>query len=183
MVRRRPPVAPGGYHSSVRDARAGGPQPRRLLFVCTGNICRSPLAEAIFRHQAEQSGRGGEFEVDSAGTHDYHAGERADPRARRVGEVRGVKVTSIAREVEVSDFERFDLILAMDRGHRRELNRRCPANLRERIRLMGEFDEAAGAPDVPDPYYSGEEAFVQVFDMLDRCSRRLLAELVSSSGA
>ena len=167
----------------MSDPREKRTRPRRLLFVCTGNICRSPLAEAIFRHQAQQAGRGGEFEVDSAGTHDYHEGQRADPRARRVGEARGVAVTSIAREVEASDFERFDLILAMDRGHLRELRRRCPAPLRDRIRLMGEWDVARDAPDVPDPYYSSDRAFVEVFEMLDRCSRRLLAELVEANGA
>ena len=155
----------------------------RLLFVCTGNICRSPLGEAIFRHQAEQAGRGSEFEVDSAGTHDYHEGEPADPRARRVGKARGVAVTSIARKVVAADFERFDLILAMDNGHLRELRRRCPAELRDRIRLMGDFDDCGGSPDVPDPYYSDEQAFVLVFEMLDRCNRRLLSELVSSPGA
>src|SRR5574341_189987 len=143
-----------------RDTRA-----KRLLFVCTGNICRSPLAEAIFRHQAEQAGRAADFEVDSAGTHDYHVGERADARARRVGEGRGVAVTSRARELRDADFQRFDLILAMDRGHLRELRGRCPVPLRDRIRLMREFGEPAGG-DVPDPYYSGEEAFEEVFDLL-----------------
>lgn len=149
---------------------------KRLLFVCTGNICRSPLAEAIFRHQAEQAGQAALFDVDSAGTHGWHAGERADARARRVAQQRGVAVTSVAREVEASDFERFDLILAMDRGHLRELRRRCPARLRERVRLMGEWAEPPGG-DVPDPYYSDDEAFEQVFDLLEVCCRRLLAEL------
>jgi len=150
--------------------------PLRLLFVCSGNICRSPLAEAIFRQQAEQAGRGASFEIDSAGIHGYHAGDAADPRARRVGRQRGVTVSSIAREVEQRDFERFDLILAMDRGHLRELRSRCPAPLRDRIRLMREFAEPPGG-DVPDPYYSGDDAFEQVFDLLEGCCRRLLAEL------
>jgi protein-tyrosine phosphatase len=165
------------YHSLVPLSKADGTKPRRLLFVCTGNICRSPLAEAIFRRQAEEAGRGAEFEVDSAGTHDYHEGERADPRARRVGQGRGVAVTSIAREVEPADFERFDLILAMDRSHLRELRRRCPAPLRDRIRLMGEWEDRDDPPDVPDPYYSDDAAFVEVFELLDRCNRRLLADL------
>ncbi len=149
---------------------------KRLLFVCTGNICRSPLAEAIFRHQADLAGRGSDFEVDSAGTHGYHEGEPADVRARRVGAARGVSVTSIAREVRDADFERFDLILALDRGHLRELQRRCPPPLRDRIRLMREFGEPTGG-DVPDPYYAGDDAFDEVFDLLDVCCRGLLAEL------
>jgi protein-tyrosine phosphatase len=161
----------------VRRAEEAGPaRARRLLFVCTGNICRSPLAEAIFRHQAEQAGRAADFEVDSAGTHGWHEGERADARARRVAQRRGVAVSSIARELEPRDFERFDLILAMDRGHLRQLQSRCPAPLRGRIRLMREWGEPPGG-DVPDPYYSGEEAFEEVFDLLDGCCRRLLAEL------
>lgn len=154
----------------------GAPPARRLLFVCSGNICRSPLAEAIFRHQAGQAGRAADFELDSAGTHGYHEGEPADARARRVGAARGVPVTSIAREVDNSDFERFDLILAMDRGHLRELRARCPAPLRDKIRLMREFGQPAGG-DVPDPYYSDDRAFEEVFDLLDGCCRGLLAEL------
>jgi len=151
---------------------------RRLLFVCSGNICRSPLAEAIFRRLAEDAGRSGEFEVDSAGTHGWHEGDRADPRARKVGKRRGVDVTSLARPVEPQDFERFDLLLAMDRGHLRQLRARCPAPLRDRIRLMREFDHPQGDDlDVPDPYYSGEEAFEDVFDILDKSCRGLLDEL------
>ena len=156
-------------HSGVSPAK-------RLLFVCTGNICRSPLAEAIFRHQAEQAGRSSDFEVDSAGTHGYHEGEPADARARRVGAARGVAVTSIAREVRDSDFQRFDLILALDRGHARELQRRCPAPLRGKIRLIREFGDPPGG-DVPDPYYSEDRAFEEVFDLLDGCCRGLLEEL------
>jgi protein-tyrosine phosphatase len=156
-------------HSGVSPAK-------RLLFVCTGNICRSPLAEAIFRHQVEQAGRASDFELDSAGTHGYHEGERADARARAVGAARGVAVTSIAREVRDSDFKRFDLILAMDRGHLHELRGRCPVPLRDKIRLMREFGEPTGG-DVPDPYYSDDGAFEVVFDILDGCCRGLLAEL------
>jgi protein-tyrosine phosphatase len=153
---------------------------RRILFVCSGNICRSPLGEAIFRHLAKEGGYGDRFEVDSAGTHGWHEGEPADPRARRVGQKRGVEVTSLARPVESRDFERFDLILAMDRGHLRELRARCPAAFRDRIRLLREFDDpGAGDLDVPDPYYSGEKAFERVFDLVEGCCRRLLADLTT----
>ena len=151
---------------------------RRILFVCSGNICRSPLGEAIFRHLAEEAGHGDRFEVDSAGTHGWHEGEPADPRARKVGQKHGVAVTSLARPIDSRDFERFDLILAMDRGHLRELRARCPAPLRDRIRLMREFDETRdGGLDVPDPYYSDEKAFEHVYDLLEGCCRRLLEEL------
>jgi protein-tyrosine phosphatase len=153
---------------------------RRILFVCSGNICRSPLGEAIFRHLAEEAGKGDLFEVDSAGTHGWHEGEPADPRARKVGQRHGVQVTSLARPVESKDFERFDVIVAMDRGHLRELRSRCPVPLRDRIRLMREFDHPKGGDlDVPDPYYSGEKAFEHVYDLLDTCCRRLLADLTA----
>jgi protein-tyrosine phosphatase len=165
----------------ILDPVVMGPKaysPRRLLFVCSGNICRSPLAEAIFRRLAAEAGLEDRFEVDSAGTHGWHEGDPADPRARRVGKRRGVEVTSIARPVVESDFERFDLILAMDRGHLRELRSRCPSALRDRIRLMRDFDHPSrDERDVPDPYYSGEEAFERVFDLLESCCRNLLAEL------
>jgi protein-tyrosine phosphatase len=152
--------------------------PYRVLFVCSGNICRSPLAEAVFRRLAQDAGLGSRFEIDSAGTHDFHEGDRADPRARRVGERHGVAVTSIARPVEDADFERFDLVLAMDRGHLRELRARCPPPLRDRIRLMRDFDgEGDGARDVPDPYYRGEDAFERVYELLLTCSRGLLEHL------
>jgi protein-tyrosine phosphatase len=166
---------PGARSESGSPAAEPG-RVTRVLFVCTGNICRSPLGEAIFRHQVARAGRAAEFEVDSAGTHDYHVGERADPRARRAGQQRGVEVTSIAREVERADFERFDLIIAMDRGHLRALQARCPPALREKVRLMREFDDPPGG-DVPDPYYSDQRAFDEVFVMVDRCCRRLLAQL------
>jgi protein-tyrosine phosphatase len=152
--------------------------PFRVLFVCSGNICRSPLAEAIFRHLAAAEGLDGRFEVDSAGTHGWHEGEPADPRARRVGQRRGLEVTSIARAVVAPDFEQFDLLVAMDRGHLRELRNRCPPPLRSRIRLMRDWDRRGQAePDVPDPYYDGEPAFEQVFDLLETCCRGLLDEL------
>jgi protein-tyrosine phosphatase len=151
---------------------------QRILFVCTGNICRSPLAEAVFRDLAKRAGLEKRFEVDSAGTHGWHEGEQADPRARRVGLGHGVPVTSRAREVRPSDFELFDLIIAMDGGHLRELRSRCPPSARDKIRMLRD-----GAPgidrdlEVPDPYYEGEPAFEGVFRMLEVSCAKLLKEL------
>ena len=154
------------------------PRPRRILFVCSGNICRSPLAEAIFRKLVGDRGLQERFQVDSAGTHGWHEGERADPRARRVGAAHGVSVDSIARPVKTSDFESFGLILAMDRGHLAELRSRCPAAFRQKIRLMREFDGGAASDlDVPDPYYEGLEAFEDVYSTLETSCRNLLDAL------
>jgi protein-tyrosine phosphatase len=149
----------------------------KILFVCSGNICRSPLAEAIFRSLAAESKESERFVVDSAGTHDYHEGDKADPRTRRVGRLHGIDVTSIARPVVDADFDRFDLIVAMDRGHLRELRSRAGTNRRVSIRLMREFDPAARDQDVPDPYYGGEEGFETMYSILEPACRGLLASL------
>ena len=152
--------------------------PLRILFVCSGNICRSPLAEAIFRRLADDAGCGPRFAVDSAGTHGFHEGDLADPRTRRVGRRHGVEVTSIAREVEDADFDRFDLIVAMDRGHKRELVARAGSPARaKKIRLMREFDPNAEGLDVPDPYYDGDGAFERVYAILDAACSGLFASL------
>lgn len=153
------------------------PPARRLLFVCSGNICRSPLAEAIFRSMAEEAGQVSAFEIDSAGTHGFHQGDAADPRTRRVGRRHGLSVDSIARAVIDADFDRFDLILAMDRGHKRELMARAGSGRRSAIRLMREFDADAESLDVPDPYYGGEDGFEEMFSILEPACRGLLESL------
>lgn len=152
-------------------------RPLRLLFVCTGNICRSPLAEAIFAHHARALGRARRYEVDSAGTHGWHSGERADWRSREVAERHGVPVDSRARALRDEDFERFDLILAMDREHLREMQARCPARQRHKLELMRAYDRPGSPPDVPDPYYGELDGFERVFTMLDGCCRALLEAL------
>lgn len=152
-------------------------KPRRLLFVCSGNICRSPLAEALFRSLADEAGLLARFEIDSAGTHGYHEGDPADPRTRRVGRKHGLDVDSIARPVVDADFDRFDLIIAMDRGHRRELQARAGAGRSVSIRLMREFDADARDQDVPDPYYGGEDGFEAMYHILQPACRGLLAAL------
>lgn len=136
---------------------------KKILFVCTGNICRSPTAEAVFRHMVEQEGWGSHFEIDSAGTHAYHVGEAPDRRATQMAACRGIDMKDLrARKVTDDDFHHFDYILAMDAGHNRILARRAPAKARAEISL---FLEAA---DVPDPYYGGLDGFEQVLDMIEQ---------------
>lgn len=151
--------------------------PVRVLFVCSGNICRSPLAEAIFKSQAEAEGLGSRFVVDSAGTHAYHEGDEADPRTLLVGRKHGLNVDSISRPVVDADFDRFDLILAMDRGHLRELIARSGPGRSSAIRLMLDFDPAARSQDVADPYYGGGDGFETMYATLLPACRGLLESL------
>lgn len=153
------------------------PKVWRLLFVCSGNICRSPLAEALFKSLADRAGEGSRFVVDSAGTHGFHEGDQADPRTRRVGRKHGLSVDSIARPVVDADFDRFDLIIAMDRGHRRELVARAGSGRSATIRLMREFDSKAQDQDVADPYYGGEDGFETMYSILEPACHGLLESL------
>ena len=150
----------------------------RILFVCLGNICRSPTAEGVLRMLAAREAPELAIEVDSAGTAAYHAGEPPDPRARQAAARRGYDLTALrARIVEPRDFERFDLILAMDRENLRVLRQRAPAGAHERLRLFLEFALEAGPEDVPDPYYGGPNGFEEVLDLVEAAARGLLAHL------
>ena len=146
-----------------------------VLFVCLGNICRSPLAEGIVRREALS--RGMEVEIDSAGTGDYHIGSLPDERACAEGAGRGCEMTMRARQVRREDFERFDLIVAMDEANRRNLLRLAGPH-QDKVRLMREFDPSApkGA-EVPDPYYGGPAEFSEVAEMLERSAAGLLDSL------
>lgn len=150
----------------------------RILFVCMGNICRSPTAEGVFRRLAQQHAPQLPLEIDSAGTHDYHVGEAPDSRAVAAAARRGIDLRSLrAREVSDEDFERFDLILAMDRLNYVTLLERAPESSHERIRLFMDFAAAAEVEDVPDPYYGGPLGFEQVLDLAEEAAAGLLDEV------
>jgi protein-tyrosine phosphatase len=129
---------------------------RRVLFVCLGNICRSPTAEAVFRELLRREAAGLAVDVDSAGTHGYHAGEPPDARAIAAAARRGIDMSDLrARMLEAADFERFDLVLAMDQQNFRRLQRLAPAAYRNRLRLFLDYAPDLGRREVPDPYYGG----------------------------
>ncbi|HTE41331.1 MAG TPA: low molecular weight protein-tyrosine-phosphatase [Steroidobacteraceae bacterium] len=152
----------------------------RVLFVCMGNICRSPTAEGVLRRELVRDHVGFEVEVDSAGTHDYHVGEAPDRRAIAAASRRGIDLSRLrARAIRDDDFERFDLILAMDRDNLDLLQRRAPDQYRSRIKLVMEFAPEAYAREVPDPYYGGSKGFEEVLDLLELASQGLLCELRS----
>lgn len=153
---------------------------QRILFVCLGNICRSPAADGIMHHLVAQAGLAEHYEIDSAGTYAGHRGEMPDPRMRRAGERRGYRFTHRSRPVCEEDFERFDLILAMDDNNYEALHRLAPSReAANRIERMVEFTRRE-FPDrtyVPDPYYEGHEGFELVLDMLETGCRNLLTSL------
>lgn len=150
----------------------------KILFVCMGNICRSPTAEGVFRHVLAAQAPELQVEIDSAGTHDYHVGDPPDRRSIAAARRRGIDLTSLrARMVASDDFARYDLILAMDDDNLRELRSRAPATYHERIRLLMEFAPHAALRHVPDPYYGGAQGFEEVLDLLEEAALGLLAEL------
>ena len=154
----------------------------RVLFVCMGNICRSPTAHALFREAVTAAGLGEEITTDSAGTHAYHIGKPPDARATATALARDIDMTDLrARQVCQADFAQFDYVVAMDRDNLSLLEASCPPASQYRLSLMLDWAEGWG-DEVPDPYYGGDEGFVQVFDMLTEASRGLLAHIVSSHG-
>lgn len=150
----------------------------RVLFVCTGNICRSPTAEGVFRKLVRDARLHDRIEVDSAGTIAYHAGEAPDTRSCKHALHRGIDLSDLrARQVREDDFESFDHILAMDRGHLDHLRAMCPEDHLGKLRLMLDLTPGCGITDVPDPYYGGRDGFERVLDLIEGASVELLAEL------
>lgn len=149
----------------------------RVLFVCLGNICRSPLAEGVMRHLVRERGLDDRVEVASAGTGAWHVGEAPDPRSRAVAELNGVSLEGqAARKIRPADFRDFTRVVAMDRANLRDLKSLAPPGARAEVRLLRDFDPE-GTGDVPDPYYGGEDGFVNVYAMVERSCRRLLDEI------
>jgi len=152
--------------------------PHRVLFVCLGNICRSPTAEGVLRNLAAKEAPHLALEIDSAGTADYHIGAPPDLRSQRAALLRGIDISGLqARQVAADDFVRFDLILAMDRENLRELQAMQPRNSRAALKLFLDYAPDLGVRDVPDPYYRDAAAFEQVLDLATAASRGLLAAL------
>jgi protein-tyrosine phosphatase len=153
----------------------------RVLFVCLGNICRSPTAEAVLKGLVRDAGLEGDVEVHSAGTGPWHLGEPPDARSVRAAATRGVVLDGEARQVAAGDFEDFDLLVAMDRENRDALLALAPDDdARAKVRMLREFDPesaARGDLDVPDPFYGGADGFERVLDVVDAGARGLLADL------
>ena len=150
----------------------------RVLFVCMGNICRSPTAEGVFRHLVQARGLAERIQADSAGTHDYHLGDPPDLRARAAALRRGYDLSPLrARQVANTDFAAFDYVLAMDAVNLATLERQRPRASRARVQLLLEFAPGCSQREVPDPYYSGEQDFEAVLDLVEQGCRGLLDRL------
>ena len=149
-----------------------------VLFICMGNICRSPTAEAVFRHYVENADLAGQILIDSAGTHDYHIGDAPDLRAQRAAQQRGYDMSGLrGRQVEEGDFHRFDYVLAMDRANLAILQRLAPPGSEAQVRLFLEYARHHAEREVPDPYYGGADGFERVLDMVEDAAEGLLQHI------
>lgn len=150
----------------------------KVLFVCMGNICRSPTAEGVFRDKVKNAELAMDLHIDSAGTHDYHVGKPPDARAQEAARGRGYDLSDLrGRQVSARDFEEFDYVLAMDKDNLALLLKRCPAQFRHKVRRFLSFSRRYPNLDVPDPYYGGRAGFDQVLDMVEDAAEGLIEEI------
>lgn len=155
----------------------------RVLFVCSGNICRSPTAHGVFEALVRQAGLSDHIRIDSCGIGDWHEGEPPDHRTRKHAKQRGYDLSSLrARQVRSSELSDTEYILAMDRGHLESIRRLCPPTLHARVRLFLDFAPDQPLREVPDPYYGGAEGFEHVLDLVESASRGLLQHLKAELG-
>ena len=152
-----------------------------VLFVCMGNICRSPTAEGVFRHKVAEAGLEDKIRIDSAGTIAYHVGHPPDLRAQKAALKRGIDLSSQqARRVTSSDFEKFDFVIAMDSDNHIDLDELCPPGYESRLHMFMKFTGKNDITDVPDPYYGGGRGFETVLDLVEEASEGLLQHLKNS---
>lgn len=151
----------------------------KVLFVCMGNICRSPTADGVFKHLVEQAGLSDQIYIDSAGTHSYHIGNPPDSRSQAAALRRGIDLSDLrARQVNREDFAEFDYVLAMDRENYRDLQSLCPPEQADKLHLFLEFAPELGTREVPDPYFGrGQEGFELVLDLIEAASEGLLTDI------
>ncbi|KAJ4802348.1 Low molecular weight protein-tyrosine-phosphatase [Rhynchospora pubera] len=187
ILRRFSSMATASPSASTEESK-----PFSVLFVCLGNICRSPAAEAVFRNLVEKRGLASKFRIDSAGTIGYHEGDKADPRMRAASKNRGIEVTSISRPINPSDFRDFDLILAMDLQNREDImnayerwrfKEPLPPDAPNKVKLMCSYCKKHSEREVPDPYYGGAKGFEKVLDLLEDACESLLDSIVQSQNA
>lgn len=149
-----------------------------VLFVCTGNICRSPAAEGVFQSMVHAAGLSGRIAADSAGTADYHVGEPPDERSQEAALARGIDLSrQRGRQISSNDFIDFDYIIALDRTHQRDLLRLCPPGETRRVKLLLDYAPHTGTMDVPDPYYGHHDGFAHVLDLIEAGAAGLLQEI------
>ncbi|XP_047308218.1 putative low molecular weight protein-tyrosine-phosphatase slr0328 [Impatiens glandulifera] len=173
---------------STAETEAETIKPFSVLFVCLGNICRSPAAEGVFTDLVTKKGLNSKFMIDSAGTINYHEGNQADPRMRATAKSRGILITSLSRPIRPSDFRDFDLILAMDKQNREDIlgalerwrfKETLPPDAHKKVRLMCSYCKKHSETEVPDPYYGGQKGFEKVLDLLEDACDSLLENILA----
>jgi protein-tyrosine phosphatase len=150
----------------------------RVLFVCMGNICRSPTAEGVFRHKVNEAGLSDKIHIDSAGTHAYHIGNPPDPRSQQAALKRNIDLSGQrARKVSTDDFDEFDYVIAMDMSNMDDLQAICPSGLEGKVQPFLKFAASTNVTEVPDPYYGGGNGFEIVLDLIEEAADGLITHL------